>query len=71
MMSTAGTEHLTAGEFEAWVETPRSGERSVDATGMLAAAIHTAFQAEHSNAVRPSWLRESAWKAGIENWNPG
>jgi hypothetical protein len=65
-MCTAGTEHITANEFQGWLALAQSGERIAYAKGALAASIHAAFQGEHPDAQKLSTLQEATWRAGAK-----
>jgi hypothetical protein len=66
MMSTAGTQHIEAREFQEWLAAARPGERTAYAKGALAASIHTAWLKEHPDAQKLSALQEATWKAGAK-----
>jgi hypothetical protein len=62
-MMTSGTEHISATEFEDWLKEAQPGDRIAYATGMLAASIDWAFQANDPNAVALSRLQETTWRS--------
>jgi hypothetical protein len=63
MMCTAGTEHIEVRAFQEWLAAAQPGERIAYAKGLLAASIHTAWQAEHLDAQKLSALQEAAYLA--------
>ena len=67
-MSTAGTEHIEAREFQEWLAAAQPGERIAYAKGALAASIHAAFLAEHPDAQKLSALQETTWRAGARGY---
>jgi hypothetical protein len=66
MMCTAGTDHISATEFQEWLVAARPGQRIAYAKGALAASIHTALQAEHPDAQKLRALQEATWRAGAK-----
>jgi hypothetical protein len=64
MMSTAGTQHIEAREFQEWLSAAQPGERCVYAVGALAISIAEAWHQKHPDAQKLSALQESAWGAG-------
>src|SRR5262245_19529972 len=67
MMCAAGTDHITATEFQEWLAAAQPGERIAYATGLLATSIHAAWLAEHPDAQKLSALQEATWRAGAKS----